>query len=108
MCIENLCSAFKCFIIIVIIIITLVLGLPPLKAEQARGQEEEEINYLIKLNFNLRQNYLIRNCGHGYEVQKYMLHSGTGIIWECIHGIIMKNTKTKQLHHVTTYQIRRV
>lgn len=107
MCIENLCSAFKCFIIIVIII-TLVLGLPPLKAEQARGQEEEEINYLIKLIFNLRQNYLIRNCGHGYEVQKYMLHSGTGIIWECIHGIIMKNTKTKQLHHVTTYQIRRV
>lgn len=47
MCIENLCSAFKCFIIIVIIIITVVLGLPPLKAEEARGQEEEEINYLI-------------------------------------------------------------
>lgn len=78
MCIENLCSAFKCFIIIVIII-TVVLGLPLLKAEDARGQEEEEINYLIKLNFDLRQNYLIRNCGHGNEDQKYMLHSGTGL-----------------------------
>lgn len=79
MCTENLCSAFKCFIIIVIIIITVVLGLPPLKAEEARGQEEEEINYLIKFNFDLRQNDLIRNCGHGYKDQKYMLHSGTGL-----------------------------